>query len=72
MTMDYFEWVDKYEPPSDEPLELEDVKDFPAANVWTLVGTDEGSVLLPGFHVANSLSYMVTKIPHNFEEIEVD
>ena len=71
-TIDYFDWVDKYKPISDEPLDLEDVKDHPASSVWTLVSTDEGAMLIPGFHTVNRLSYMVTKIHHNFEDIEVD
>lgn len=70
--MDYFEWVGKYEPISDEPLDLEDVKDLPATSVWTCVSTDDGSMLIPGFHVVNRLHYMVTKIHHSFEDIEVD
>lgn len=72
MTMDYFEWADKYEAISDEPLELEDVKDLPATSVWTAVDTDEGVRIVPGFAVVNRLHYYVTKIHHNFEEIEVD
>lgn len=72
-TMAYFDWVDKYEPVSDEPLEWEDIKGVDRKYIWTAVETDIDHylILITGQHIVNHLYFMQCKNPHNYEDIEV-
>jgi hypothetical protein len=70
--MDYFDWAERYEVTSDEPLEWEDVKDHPKEFIWTQVDTDEGPRIVSGVHYVNRLAYFLTRWSHRFEHIEVD
>lgn len=70
--MDYFDWVDKYEPISDEPQDWEDIKGTETKYVWTQVDSDEGAIIVSGMHIVNRLGYFVTRVSHEFEHIEVD
>ena len=70
MTRD--EWDDKYEPINnkDGSIIFNEDDDADAINeaskkgtLWTLVDTDEGCVIIPGFHYVNRVHYHITKLP---------
>ncbi|HCS13904.1 MAG: hypothetical protein COS82_05695 [Zetaproteobacteria bacterium CG06_land_8_20_14_3_00_59_53] len=52
--------------------DLELVKQLPATHVWSVV---DGSVtadqwILTGIHTVNRICFLVTEVPHNWQEIE--
>ena len=69
--IDYFDWAERYDPTSDEPLEWDDVKDMDKHYVWTLVDGDPEPIIVTGAHMINRLGYYTTRVPHNFENFEV-
>lgn len=48
--------------------ELEFVRNYPDANVWTLVNWEREDILIPGFHIVNRLGYFVTQLPFKGEK----
>jgi len=53
-----------------EDFEL--VKQLPATHVWTVVdgGDTADQWILTGIHTVNRVCYLVTEVPHNWQEIE--
>lgn len=44
---------------------------LPAENVWTVIdGENSDQWISPGIHHVNRICYLVTKIPHNWLEVE--
>lgn len=78
------QFLDTYQPilaESGDLLEFDDVKDFDAKFVWTIVeGEDEhecedgefraNSYALPGFHIVNKLGYVRSYTPWPHDNIE--
>lgn len=75
MTLTYHTFINVFTPLEDSSgrdlFEWEDIKDFPANHVWTVVqGDDGGLYAIPGFHVANRVNYMVTLKPWEHDDYE--
>jgi len=53
-----------------EDFEL--VKQLPVTRVWTVVdgGDSADQWILPGIHTVNRICFLVTEVPHNWQEIE--
>jgi hypothetical protein len=80
------EFIEKYKPidnphVEDAPFdfmfetydeEFEQVKNTEFKYVWTIVESDEGTVLIPGVHLVNRLGYFITEVPWENENIEVN
>lgn len=72
---DMDQWMDLYEPVKvhDDEREtvmfetygddLAKIKATPVHNVWTWVDTDDGSVIIEGYHVVDRIGYFVTRVP---------
>jgi len=52
--------------------DLELVKQLPATHVWAVVdgGDDADQWILTGIHTVNRVCYLVTEVPHNWQEIQ--
>lgn len=48
------------------------VKHLPSAHMWTVVddGDSADQWILPGIHTVNRICFLVTKVPHNWCDIE--
>lgn len=51
--------------------ELDFVRQQPNNLIWTLVDSDNGLVLIPGYHFVNRVNYMVAEVAWENEDIEV-
>jgi len=49
---------------------MELVKLLPVESVWTVVDGDSDQWIIPGIHTVNRICYLVTEVPHNWQEIE--
>jgi hypothetical protein len=68
-------WIEMYEPVNvhdDEHesimfetfgADLDRIKATPVHNVWTWVDTDDGSVIIEGYHIVDRIGYFITKVP---------
>jgi len=48
------------------------VKSLPATHLWTVVdgGDDVDQWILPGIHMVNRICYLITEIPHDWNDIQ--
>jgi len=52
--------------------DLELVKQLPATHIWSVVdgGNDADQWILTGIHTVNRTCYLVTEVPHNWQDIQ--
>ena len=67
----YDEWVERFIPVNDAPLEWAEVCSVGREHIWTLVEDGDDRVIVSGAHYVNRLGYFATEVSHNNEFIEV-
>lgn len=81
--MNYEKWIEEYKPNMTKQNQVilyetfgEDLEKIRKGNqnyVWTVVDTDDESLaILPGIHFVNRISYVITKMPHEQENSDME
>ena len=51
--------------------EVERVRRTDEAMIWTIIETETGNVLIEGYHLVNRVGYLIARVRHTGEPIEI-
>jgi len=65
--MHYYQWVEKFEPSTIDPIHIVP-EDTDPNYLWSELEGEDCVLIVEGNHPINNLGYYITKVPHNFNE----